>query len=124
LCNGCWWNVNQLVLEGTGNATSAMVIMVEKRMRQDELQPNDPMNGMATSGNSKYNNYYTTGLDCGKAAWDRFTTRHQNGGNLGFLDGHVEYQTYATVTTPSLKTGTVNFNAGGKIVWNPFGPAN
>jgi prepilin-type N-terminal cleavage/methylation domain-containing protein/prepilin-type processing-associated H-X9-DG protein len=124
LCNGNWWNVNQLVLEATGTPTSALVVIVEKRMRQDELDPTDPLNGMVASGNVKYNNYYTTGLDSGKAAWDRFTTRHQQGGNLGFLDGHVEYQKYTLVTTPTVKTGAVDFNRTGKIVWNPFGPAN
>jgi len=102
---------------------SSQILMIEKRVRQDELRPTDPLNPLANSG---YNNYSRV-LARFKSNWDRFTTRHFDGGSVGFLDGHVERIKYKDLNTPSVVPGGLNLNGDwnqpGRWIWNPFGPA-
>ncbi len=104
-----------------------LVLMSEKRIRQDELKPTDPENPSAQIDSSL--NYYYYPLGQAKGAWQRFTTRHSDGGNILFIDGRVEYAKYRDVVTPSKpptggNTNTADWNQVSKFVWNPIYPAN
>jgi prepilin-type processing-associated H-X9-DG protein/prepilin-type N-terminal cleavage/methylation domain-containing protein len=57
-----------------------------------------------------------------KTAYTRVTTRHGGGGNLLFADGHVEWWSQADIWNPGVARG--DWNQPGKLIWNPFGPAN
>ena len=99
------------------------ITLMEKRMRIDEIGPTDPQNPLA---NNPATNYYPNSLVQLKAAWSRFTTRHNLGGNLLFIDGHAEFATYRDVTTPSvLPTGAKggDWNRPAHWIWNPTAPA-
>jgi prepilin-type processing-associated H-X9-DG protein len=55
----------------------------------------------------------------------RFTTRHNNGGNILFCDGHVQWYSWRDVQGPNPDNTTPDswdINQYGKIVWCPFGP--
>lgn len=61
-----------------------IVLLVEKAMNPAEVMPG----------------YENQSLARGKTTWTRFTTRHFGGGNLLFLDGHVEYKKAAELAAP------------------------
>jgi prepilin-type N-terminal cleavage/methylation domain-containing protein/prepilin-type processing-associated H-X9-DG protein len=53
--------------------------------------------------------------------WRSFASRHGKGGNINFMDGHVEYFKWMVVTntgTPSTSPATQEY-AGAPIIWNP-----
>jgi len=113
----------------TVSTSQTLVLMSEKRIRQDEIPPTDPENIVAQQIDPTYYNYYYYPLCQPKGAWQRFTTRHSDGGNILFIDGHVEYAKYRDVVTPSKMPVGGNNNQGdwnipGKLVWNPIYPAN
>ncbi len=55
-------------------------------------------------------------------SWKEFTTRHDGGGGILFLDSHVEYfKRSELVNAPHAPS---DFNQPGKVIWNPGGPAN
>ena len=108
--------------------TPNLILMMEKRMRQDELKPSDsdnPVVALAPPGAS-YNNFQK-GLSQSKGMWSRFTTRHMKGGNVVFIDAHVERLKYHDVNMWA--HGYLNvrnpadWNRPGLWTWNPFGPA-
>jgi prepilin-type N-terminal cleavage/methylation domain-containing protein/prepilin-type processing-associated H-X9-DG protein len=115
--------VNNTSLSITTLAKSAnLVMMSERRIRQDELLPNDPDNPSAQIDSAF--NYYYYPLCQPKGAWQRFTTRHFNGGNVLFIDGRVEYLRYHDVVTPTLSPAGANnniadWNQPSRLVWNP-----
>jgi len=108
-------------LQEAGN----VILMNEKRMRGDELDAKDHLNPMAI--NPLYNNY-NKGLVQSKGMWSRFTTRHNQGGNILFIDGHVELLKYKDVNTPTILPSGVaqpgDWNHPGQWMWNPFYEAN
>jgi type II secretory pathway pseudopilin PulG len=60
-----------------------------------------------------------------KTAWTRFANRHRQGGFLLFVDGHVGWFARADLNNPpGAGSGTADYNYYGKVIWNPFGPAN
>jgi len=83
---------------------STTILLAEKLMRADELRP-------------AYNSNVCQSI----VSWREFTTRHNGGGFLLFLDNHVSFFTRQQVlTTPSAS----DMNQPGSIVWNPGGVAN
>jgi prepilin-type N-terminal cleavage/methylation domain-containing protein len=79
------------------------VLLAEKLMRADEFKP-----------------AYASNVCQSIVSWREFTTRHDGGGFLLFLDNHVEYFKRAQVfNTPS----PIDMNQPGSIVWNPAGVA-
>ena len=100
-----------------------LIIISEKRIRQDELQPTDPENPAAQADPSEWNYYYYP-LGQAKGAWARFTARHEDGGNILFIDGRVEYAKYRDVIKPTIfNAGNPNicdWNKPGQYVWNPL----
>ena len=80
------------------------ILLAEKIMRADELSP-----------------AYTSNVAQSIVSWREFTTRHNNGGNLLFLDNHVEWFSRPFVSNFS---PTNDYNRSGAIIWNPGGAAN
>jgi prepilin-type N-terminal cleavage/methylation domain-containing protein/prepilin-type processing-associated H-X9-DG protein len=99
-----------------------LILMSEKRIRQDELMPTDPENPAAQADPSTWNYYYYP-IGQAKGCWSRFTTRHDDGGNILFIDGRVEYAKYRDIVKPTIfNAGNPNicdWNQPGKYVWNP-----
>jgi prepilin-type processing-associated H-X9-DG protein/prepilin-type N-terminal cleavage/methylation domain-containing protein len=82
----------------------AMVPLVaEKRIRPDELPINDPN--------------YSKNLAQTKVTANRFTARHNKGGNIAFADGHVEWFNNAEINRGALKTNF--YNIPNLLMWNP-----
>ena len=110
----------------TAITSPVTILMNEKRMRQDELTPDDHLNPLAAA-NGPWNNYNKTLVQT-KGMWSRFTTRHDNGGAVLFIDGSVQQLKYHDLNDPShipLENGYPNgdWNQYGKWLWNPFGVA-
>ena len=62
-----------------------------------------------------------------KATWKRFAVRHNGGGNILFVDGHVEFFTWGQTQwqQPVEPPPTYyDVNQYGKLVWEPFGATN
>jgi prepilin-type N-terminal cleavage/methylation domain-containing protein/prepilin-type processing-associated H-X9-DG protein len=51
--------------------------------------------------------------------WRSFASRHTLGGNINFLDGHVQYFKTKTVQDGGTMTGTVQEYPGSALIWNP-----
>lgn len=83
------------------------VLMTEKRMQTSEPPRGTPY---AIGSNPPPNS-----LNRVKADGKRFASRHGDGGNVVFADGHVEFFTYRNVTKD-----ITNFNKPGVLVWDPF----
>ena len=88
---------------------SQTALLVEKRMAANEIPTTDPNYGKA--------------LGQLKVEWKRFAGRHRGGGQICFVDGHVEYFTVKELETPKT-TAPLNYNDGEKVVWDPFGIEN
>jgi len=89
---------------------SAVVLFMENRVRKDELPATAPAAVASYAQARMYG--YAKG----------FTTRHSNGGNLAFGDGHVEWLLGNTVyNPPEASASPADYNSSGAIVWNPFG---
>lgn len=83
---------------------SLVPLIVEKRIRQGELPTNHAS--------------YTKSLTQNKVTANRFTARHDKGGNIVFADGHVEMKKNADIDNS--KALKVNYyNIKGVIIWNP-----
>lgn len=84
---------------------SDVPVLVEKMMDPDESQPrfNNRLNRSKTKGN----------------AWNscRLSGRHQKGGYLAFLDGHVGWISREVATTDSLGDGS--YRSTGSVLWQP-----
>ena len=51
--------------------------------------------------------------------WRSFASRHSQGGDINFLDGHVGYYKTAVVQAGGTMTGTAAEVPGSPLVWNP-----
>ena len=120
-------NENELCLKWNQFAdTPQLILMSEKRMRRDELDPNDSENPCVKIDPSSYN-YYNTTIAQFKGMWSRFTTRHFDSGNVLFIDGHVDRIPYKDIVTPGqlpVGGGSGDWNRPGQWTWNPRFPAN
>jgi prepilin-type processing-associated H-X9-DG protein/prepilin-type N-terminal cleavage/methylation domain-containing protein len=85
---------------------SSSVLLAEKRMNPDELPPGDPTRSATLTPNA---------IDP-----TRFAARHGNGGNLAFVDGHVEWAGYQQVNAADTVSAQypVQFNQPGVMIWN------
>ncbi len=89
------------------------VLMLELRARPDELPQDDP--------------HYARNLNRAQCSWKRFAARHQGGGHILFVDGHVAWALNREVTTnaqgrrdPATPNGDWNTS---KYIFDPTGPA-
>jgi prepilin-type processing-associated H-X9-DG protein/prepilin-type N-terminal cleavage/methylation domain-containing protein len=89
---------------------SLVVLMVEKTNDYLEYVP--------------YHESAVTAIAVGKAAYVRFTTRHNGGGNLLFADGHVAWFPISQILNPPNLATNGDYNIPNQVIWNPFGPAN
>ncbi len=85
--------------------TAEVPILVEKLMRPDEHDPPFP-----------------TSVAQAATAWREFTTRHEGGGFLLFLDNHVGHFTREELI--NAPNAPQDYNQPGKVIWNPGGPIN
>jgi prepilin-type N-terminal cleavage/methylation domain-containing protein/prepilin-type processing-associated H-X9-DG protein len=85
---------------------SRVALIVEKRIRQDELTRNDP-------------NYHTT-MTQSKVTVTRFTARHKKGGSIAFADGHVEFFTNYALNKNANSNN--DYNQANLVIWNPLMP--
>ncbi len=93
-------------------------IMAEKMMTAGEILP-------------VYGSAYAGSLARSKTTWTRLAARHNNGGNILFLDGHVGLFTFKELQ-PTTATGTPGgstwkaptwnaaWNVGNKVIWDPY----
>jgi len=84
---------------------SEVPILVEKLMRPDEYNPPFP-----------------TAVGQAAVSWKEFTTRHNGGGFILFLDNHVRFFTRKELL--AAPNAPLDFNQPGKVIWNPGGVAN
>ncbi len=84
---------------------SEVPILVEKLMRPDEFSPPFP-----------------TAVGQAAVSWKEFTTRHNGGGFILFLDNHVGFFTRRDLL--GAPNAPMDYNQPGKVVWNPGGIAN
>lgn len=98
---------------------SNVVVFTEKRMRAGEVTAADDTFYQSQGGQSGRLTSRT--LARLKADWQRFTTRHRNGGFLAFADGHVQWYAQKDVLTPS-KPGN-DWNQPSRIIWSIYQPA-
>lgn len=94
---------------------SQSIVLSEKRVRTDEIDPHDPIN---TSGSEQYCQNDLTQLF---SAWSRLASRHAQKANVAFLDGHVDLLAYREVCTPTVPG--LDWNHYGQWLWNPFAAA-
>jgi prepilin-type N-terminal cleavage/methylation domain-containing protein/prepilin-type processing-associated H-X9-DG protein len=88
-------------LLGFRTPLATIPVLVEKMMRVDEVNP-----------------IYPDTLGRSKTANTRFAARHSGGGQLLFLDGHVDFYTREYVN----ETDEMGyFSKPGQIMWDPFG---
>ena|SRR5579863_6779110 len=52
-----------------------------------------------------------------------YAGRHQQGGFICFVDGHVEWFSLAQVEKP-FTTSPLDYNDPTHVIWDPFGPEN
>ncbi len=93
-------------------------VMAEKMMAAGEILP-------------VYGTPYAGSLARCKTTWTRLAARHNNGGNILFLDGHVGLFTFKELQ-PTTATGTPGgstwkaptwnaaWNVGNKVIWDPY----
>ncbi|HVT87879.1 MAG TPA: prepilin-type N-terminal cleavage/methylation domain-containing protein [Tepidisphaeraceae bacterium] len=58
----------------------------------------------------------------GKTTWTRFTNRHNGGGYILFVDGHVGFCLNSELEAPNGSAPFINpaYNLPGKVIWDPF----
>lgn len=67
-----------------------------------------------------WNNDSTPQMGCFPAArWTYFVKRHNNGGNLMFLDGHSQYFKYSYIFNIAKPPPNKEEVFNGDIYWNP-----
>jgi prepilin-type N-terminal cleavage/methylation domain-containing protein len=65
------------------------------------------------NGSPQYNSVNPAGR------WRSFASRHSQGGDIVFLEGHVGYYKTSVVQAGGTATGTATEFAGSPIIWNP-----
>ncbi|MCB9849894.1 MAG: DUF1559 domain-containing protein [Phycisphaerales bacterium] len=80
-------------------------VMVERIMRPDECSPP-----------------FLTSVGQAAVHWKYFTTRHDDGGFILFLDNHEAFFTRKELN--DAPNAPLDYNQPGKIIWNPGGTAN
>jgi prepilin-type processing-associated H-X9-DG protein/prepilin-type N-terminal cleavage/methylation domain-containing protein len=85
------------------------VLVVEKRVDPGELSgiSDADLNNLGVKRNQT--------LTQTKVAPKRFTARHNNGGNVGFADGHVEWFSFKTVNAAN--NNNVQYNQPNLMMW-------
>jgi prepilin-type processing-associated H-X9-DG protein len=134
------WKLSQLQNASQGITSSECVLMMEKIVNNGEYL--DPavkafvaQSGTPASANHSTQYGYLGWIGTPRADWKRFTTRHRDGGNLLYADGHVTWHAWTDLQIapgdPSLLinyvnggTGVGNGNKPGVAVWNPLSPVN
>ncbi len=97
---------------------SSGILMIEKAVAAGELAP-PYLHADRTYGNFTIFPITTKKIGQPKAAWNRFTTRHRNGGFILFLDGHVDFHTCQELNDfPGAFRSPMNFNQPPNLVWN------
>jgi prepilin-type N-terminal cleavage/methylation domain-containing protein/prepilin-type processing-associated H-X9-DG protein len=92
-----------LYRSGFGHS-SEVPLLIEKLMRPKEFDPPFP-----------------SSLGQSEVSWREFTTRHNGGGFVLFLDGHVGYfKRSEIINAPHAPD---DYNQPGTIIWNPNGPS-
>lgn len=93
--------------------SSRTILMVEMRANENELPSSDPYRGLDLARH--------------RCDWQRFASRHFQGGHLLFADGHVALVENAKATTnaqdsrdPATPSGDWNT---AELIWDPMGPA-
>ncbi|HEY0009715.1 MAG TPA: DUF1559 domain-containing protein [Tepidisphaeraceae bacterium] len=99
--------------------SSEVVLMVEKRMSVGEVTAKDDQYYQAQGGPA--NRITSRDLNRIKGDWQRFARRHNEGGNLLYVDGHVQYASQREVLTATAVT--INDMNKTGMIWNPNGPA-
>lgn len=87
---------------------AAVVMFVERRVLKAELPQTDP--------------WYDKSLARLRGDHKRFTTRHRNGGFLGFADGHVSWYSNAEVNVLQ-SAAPPDYNMA-NVIWDPYGPSD
>jgi len=108
---------------------SETVLLTERRMASGEVTAADNTFYQTQSGQA--NRLTTRTLNRLKGDWQRFTTRHRQGGNVLFADGHVAWFPMREIITASVTFATApapaatncDFDKPGSLQWNPFGPS-
>jgi prepilin-type N-terminal cleavage/methylation domain-containing protein/prepilin-type processing-associated H-X9-DG protein len=107
--------------------SSNVAVFVEKRMSpgeitQKDLQYTNLTSGTPVGGGSPA---VTAALGQLSSSWDRFTSRHKNGGYICFADGHVGWYSLDQVNfPPNIQNGIDDYNDPANVIWNPYGQAN
>jgi prepilin-type N-terminal cleavage/methylation domain-containing protein/prepilin-type processing-associated H-X9-DG protein len=120
---------------------SETVLFMELRSTDHELSTSF---NKATDGSGMYGFGSVSILASATADWQRFASRHNNGGNLAYMDGHAAFSTfqnavtsndgniysagtgtntYSDGTTPTSAyqpTATFDINKYGSMVWDAF----
>jgi len=94
--------------------SSLVVLFAEKRIRPDEIPKNDP-----------HVSDTSTSLAQSKVSPNRFTRRHDLGGNLTFADGHVEWRSSKSMTGLKENKSTdpvtmKNYYNQADLIWKPL----
>ncbi len=98
--------------------THEVVLFAEKRMSGAEVTAAHDSYYRSQGGQA--NRITSRTLNRIKGDWQRFTTRHRDGGFLLFADGHVAHFTYYDILT----RGAVNdWNKPGSVIWSYSEPA-
>ncbi len=101
-------------------SSTSIVFLTEMRHAVGEIPKG--MDAFYQSQGGQANRLSTRSLTRVKGDWQRLTGRHRNGGNLLFVDGHVEWFAMKDVLTVAV-AGVNDWNRPGRTIWNPFGPA-
>jgi prepilin-type processing-associated H-X9-DG protein len=108
--------------------SSDVVLIAEKRVHNGPSEVPAAENTYFDGQYSSTNRLITRTLARIHGDFQRFTSRHKNGGFLLFADGHVDFALHHDVLTARVKAtssngGGADFNKPG-MIWNPYGAAN
>jgi prepilin-type processing-associated H-X9-DG protein len=105
--------------------SSNVAVFVEKRMSPGEITQSDPQYNALTTAIPLGGSATVSSEALGQlsADYDRFTSRHRNGGYICFADGHVGWYTLDQVNfPPNIQNGIDDYNDTANVIWNPYAP--